>query len=194
MENIEKEYNQWYWKLYRYWKWDFKHLPRDIIQGFKNLWKWLPIIYKDRDWDNYYIFEVLKFKLKNTANYLEKHNRYVGVDNDAKYIRICERLISKLQDEYYQSEYFEYYDFDVEWLDVEDNKQVKRFKSVETKNELIKYFTKYPNTYKKVRFDFKCEGFKGSEGIALTMGIERHLKARKLLFKIIEDKIEGWWD
>ena len=43
---MSKEYNEWYWKLYRWFKWDAKHLHRDIAQGFKNLWKWLPIIWK----------------------------------------------------------------------------------------------------------------------------------------------------
>ena len=38
------------------------------------------------------------------------------------------------------------------------------------------------------------KGFKEEYGIALAIGIERHLKARKLLFKILERKIESWWD
>ena len=76
---MSKEYNEWYWKLYRWFKWEFKYLHRDIAKGIKNLWKWFPVIWKDRDWDNYFIFEALKFKLKNTANYLVKHDRYKGV-------------------------------------------------------------------------------------------------------------------
>jgi hypothetical protein len=31
-------------------------------------------------------------------------------------------------------------------------------------------------------------------GLALAMGIERHLKARKLLFKIMERRIQAWWE
>ena len=41
---MSKEYNEWYWKLYRWFKWEFKYLHRDIAQGIKNLWKWFPII------------------------------------------------------------------------------------------------------------------------------------------------------
>ena len=73
-----KEYNEWYWKLYRWFRWDAKHAHRDIAQGFRNLWKWLPIIWKDRDRDDHFIFEVLKFKIKNTADYTEKKQRFVG--------------------------------------------------------------------------------------------------------------------
>ncbi len=66
-------HNNLYWRIYRWFKWEAKHAPREIAQGFKNLWKWLPIIWKDRDWDNHFIFEVLKFKIKNTAEYTEKN-------------------------------------------------------------------------------------------------------------------------
>jgi hypothetical protein len=30
--------------------------------------------------------------------------------------------------------------------------------------------------------------------LAMVMGIARHEKAKKLLFKILEQKIESWWD
>jgi hypothetical protein len=30
--------------------------------------------------------------------------------------------------------------------------------------------------------------------LAMVMGMARHEKAKKLLFKILEQKIENWWD
>lgn len=93
---MEKKYNQWYWKVYRWWKWEAKHFHRDVIKGIKNLWKWFPIVWKDRDWDDSYIFDALKFKLKNTADYFEKTNSFAGWEDEVKYIRICERLIDKI--------------------------------------------------------------------------------------------------
>ena len=191
---MNKEYNEWYWKLYRWFKWEAKHVHRDIAQGIKNLWKWFPIVWKDRDWDDHFIFEALKFKLKNTADYLAKHDRYVGVEDDIRYIRICEKLIQRVQDNYYQEEYFDYYDFNIEWIPVEGKDDFVEFKEHETRNEVDKYIAKYPNTHKKVLNNPKYKGYQKDTGMALAMGIERHLKARKLLFKILERKIEGWWD
>ena len=77
------------------------------------------------------------------------------------------------------------------WVDEDGFVQ---FKEHETRNEVYKYIAKYPNTHKKVLNNPKYKGYQKDTGMALAMGIERHLKARKLLFKILERKIEGWWD
>lgn len=185
---MNKEYNEWYWRLYRWFKWDIKHFHRDIIQGVKNLWKWFPIVWKDRDWDDYFIFEALKFKLKNTANYLAKYDRYEGVEVDVRYIRICEKLIQRIQDDYYQMEYQDY---------IEDKMHLINGKiEFETiKDNTVDYIKQNPLTHKKVLNNPKYKTYiHNNSGTALAIGIERHLKARKLLFKILEDKIEQWWD
>ena len=36
----------------------------NIIQGIKNLLYWFPIIWKDRNFDEHFIYEILKHKLK----------------------------------------------------------------------------------------------------------------------------------
>ena len=53
-------------KLKLWWEFEGKYLHRDFIEGIKNLIKWFPIIWKDRNWDHSYIYEILKFKLKKT--------------------------------------------------------------------------------------------------------------------------------
>lgn len=183
-----KEYNEWYWKLYRWFKWDAMYLPHSIIKGVKNLWKWLPIVWKDRDWDDYYIFAVLKFKIKNTADYIESNKTYVGWENDVRYMRICEKLIDRITDDYYQMEYFDYLE---QKMYVEDGKL--EFETI--KDNTFNYIKQYPAAYKKVVFDPKYESYKvTNSGICIAMGMVRHAKARRLLFLILERKIEGWWD
>ena len=46
---------------------------RNITQGFESLWKWLPVIWKDRQWDHQFIYEVIKHKLHLTEQ-LIRHN------------------------------------------------------------------------------------------------------------------------
>lgn len=183
-----KEYNQWYWRLYRWAKWEGRYLHRDVIQGFKNLWKWLPIVWKDRDWDDHFIFEALKFKIKNTANYLAKYDRYEGVEKNVRYMRICEKLIQHIQNNHYQMEYQDYLE---DKMHVVDGKI--EFETI--KDNTADYIKQYPLTYKKVTLDPRYETYlANNSSTCLAMGIERHLKARKLLFKILEEEIEGWWD
>ena len=192
-------HNNLYWRIYRWFKWEAKHAPSDISQGFKNLWKWLPIIWKDRDWDNHFIFEVLKFKIKNTAKYTEKKQRFVGWESEVRYMRICEKLITSIQDEHYSHEYFDYYDntFSFEKIENSDNFEMK---SEVTRDDLQSYINKYPNTKRFVMNHPKYSKFTNSMSeatnsrLAMVMGIARHEKAKKLLFKILENRIESWWD
>ena len=191
---MRTKYNEWYWKVYRWIKWDLKHFPRDVKKGFINLYKWFPIVWKDRDWDNHFIFEALKFKLKNTANYFEEKQRFVGWEDEVKYIRICEKLITRIQDDYYQMEYTDYVNMEFDLIPISNTDRFE-YKSTVTENNLNKYFALYPKTKKKTLSSDKYKAYVSTDtGLALAMGIERHLKARKLLFKIMEEKIEGWWD
>ena len=60
-------------KKFLWWlRWEAKYSHKDLYQGIKNLVRWFPIIWRDRDWDDHYIFEVLKFKLKNQSKYIDK--------------------------------------------------------------------------------------------------------------------------
>jgi len=189
------KYNQWYWKLYRWFKWDTKHLHRDIAQGFRNLWKWLPVIWKDRDWDDFYIFEVLKYKIKNTADYTEKKQRFVGWEKEVRYMRICVKLIERLQDEHYQSEYFNYFEENHTFEPIDFNQKLFEIKSETVRDDLETYISMYPHAHRRLINDDVLTNYKkGNSSIALGMGIIRHRKAKNLLFKILENRIEYWWD
>ena len=191
---MSTEYNEWYWKLYRWVKWELPYQHKYIKYGVQNLYKWFWVIWIDRDWDDHFIFETLKFKLKNTANYFEEKQRFVGWEDEVKYIRICEKLITRIQNDYYQAEYTDYVEIEYYLVPIKDTDK-SEYKTSIVENHLEKYFALYPKTKKKVLSDTKYKSYIPTDrGTALAMGIERHLKARKLLFKIMERRIESWWD
>lgn len=41
---------------------------RDFRIGIKNLIKWFPVIWKDKDWDHEYFEDIILFKLQNMYN------------------------------------------------------------------------------------------------------------------------------
>ena len=43
---------------------DAKYLHYDVYYGFKNLFYWFKIIWKTREWDESYMFEIEQHKLK----------------------------------------------------------------------------------------------------------------------------------
>lgn len=183
-----------YWKIYRWFRWDAKHFHRDVAQGFKNLWRWFPIVWKDRDWDDHFIFEPLKFKIKNTADCFEKNQRFVGWEREVFYMRICVKLIERIQTEYYQCEYFDYYEFESKFEKIE-NSDLTEWKSETTRDELEIFIAKYPHAKRVVMKDSTLENYRSSnQGLGLAIGIVRHRKAKNLLFRILQERIEYWWD
>ena len=161
---------------------------REFFEGLRNILRWIPIIYKDKDWDQYYIFEVLKFKLKNQAEYINKRGIHLSAKRDAQIMMTCVRLIEKLQNEYYSSEYFEYYKSYLDFKKLENSDLFEITETV-TSEALDGYFKKYPLVYKKV---YDKNSSKGS--IAFRIGKVNEARAHRLLFKIIENNISHWWD
>ena len=140
---MSEEYNEWYWRLYRWLRWKLPYQHKYIKYGVKNLYKWFWVIWNDRDWDHHYIFQVLKFKLEKQANHLAENGFHNNAQRDAELMMTCVRLIDKLQNEYY--------------------------------------------------YDELCKsGVRSSEAVKNV--IAKHNKAKRLLFKIMNDRIEEWWD
>ena len=140
---MSEEYNEWYWRLYRWLRWELPYQHKYIKYGVKNLYKWFWVIWKDRDWDHYYILQVLKFKLEKQANHLAENGFHNNAQRDAELMMTCVQLIDKLQNEYY--------------------------------------------------YDELCKsGVRSSEAVQNV--IAKHKKAKRLLFKIMNDRIEEWWD
>lgn len=185
MSQEEKKYRQ---SFYWWWKLEGKHIPRDIIIGVKNLIKWFPIVFKDRDWDSHYIFEVLKFKIKNTSKYIGEADRYVGCERDVEIMNTVVRLIDMVQNETYSMEYMDYETGEF---------SLEKFQEYRNNQDYSKYFEKYPLIYKYV-----CETPKHKDvlnndcdnSIALSMGMINHQRAKKILFKLLNEHIEKWWD
>ena len=73
----------------------------DVIQGIPNLIRWFPVVWKDRDWDHVYIYDVLRFKLKNTEKCI-RNGLHVDADKEANRIKTCVNLLDRLRNDVYQ--------------------------------------------------------------------------------------------
>ena len=72
---------------------------RKFIYGIKNLIKWFPIIWKDRDWDYYYIMEIYKKKLLFTAKHMRKNGYHENSPKYAEQIENCAAWMHMVQNE-----------------------------------------------------------------------------------------------
>lgn len=181
-----------------WWNHEGKYYHKMFRNGVKNLIYWFPIIWKDRNWDSHYIFEIMKHKLSAQADYIGSNDRHTRAQLDAKRMRLCVKLMKLVQDEFYSSEYSDYHNTKHWFEDIPEKPGYSSWESKTLGENFDDYFKKYPLIYKRVK---NGEGIYGREGrkedkqvIAMNIGYINHERARKLLFKIMEENIEGWWD
>ena len=187
-------------RIYLWWNHDGRYYHKYFKQGIKNLIYWLPIIWKDRNWDQDYIYEVLKHKLKAQAKYIGDANRHTRAKQDARRIIICTKLIQLCQDETYATEYINYFE-DKHWFEpCEDKSGYSTWKSETLSQNFDDFFKKYPLVYKKV---MNGEGLYTLDGkdesdmkrlIAMNISHINQKRAQDLLFKILNENINRWWD
>jgi hypothetical protein len=155
------------------------------IWQIKNVIKWLPKIWNQYDFDYHYSIEVFKFQLQKQAEFLDSDKAItLCAKNRAKRIRTVIKLMDKVYNEdyalEYQSELKSMYGEDVLDFDFVPNGE---FKGEKTYSMKYKYET-WNNS----------DEVQETHDILFKMSQEKQKKAHKLLWKLIEKDIRGWWD
>lgn len=187
-------------RKFMWWLKDARYYHKDFISGVKNLYKWLPIIWKDRNWDNFYIYQIMEFKLRNQAKYIGTNDRHTRAKKDARDMLICADLIAKIKDSYYDGEYMDYHKSEFEFLPLEDKPGFSELKINTISDDFDTYFKKYPSwkkraiKYIKENKDRFTSDHNDDKLVAMVMGDLRQEKAKCLVFKIMSKNIDGWWE
>ena len=161
---------------------NLKDFPKNLKYYFKNIIKWSPILWKDRDWDHYFIYEALRFKIQKTSECINLNQRYIGFERDVEIMNTCVRLISKIQENYYELEYQDYQKTNM-YTTPEENGCSRLHVDI-LEDHIEDYYKKYKNDVK--RFKGKLSG--------LRLGYYRQERAKTILFRLIENNIDKWWD
>lgn len=181
-----------------WWNHEGRYYHKTFKTGIKNLWYWFPVIWKDRNWDSNYIFEIMTHKLKAQSKYIGERDIHTRAKRDAEIMMTCVRLMKLVQEEFYSSEYSDYHKTKHWFEELEDKPGYSSWESKLLEENFDDYFKKYPLIYKKVMNGdgvFKREGREDDKQIiAMNISHINHDRARKLLFKIMEENIERWWD
>jgi len=189
---IEKITNWWWdnigWKI------------RDIYRSIRSVIRWFPVIWNDRDWDDWYIYKILQTKLKFQSKYIGDRDIHTRAKRDAEVMNICVRLIDKLMGDFYDMEYLDYHESTFSFVD-SDKPDYKRLEITDTSENFDEFFKKYPLVYKKVLkvgdkniFSLYEDGVLSKKRIAMNISQINHDRARKLLFNVMGDNINRWWD
>ena len=163
----------------------------EFVRGIQNLIHWLPVIWKDRHWDDHYIFEVLKHKIKLQQKYIVNSNRHTRVNIDNRDMTIVLNLIERIQDEYYALECYEYENSKFRFEPAGDKKYTIEQDVISENYDA--YLKKYRTS---VRAVMKKDMETTIDKSKLCFWVAQHnqQKAHDLLFKILKERLTWWWD
>ena len=188
--------NEIYWKVNSF----FKELPYNVKHGVKNLIRWIPIIWKDRDYDHNFIYELIKVKLEFQGEYIKKKNRFVSSSREGERMLLVSRLIQREQDDFYSMEPFDYHESEISFNEIEGRPGLKSMDVKITSENFDEYFKKYPRIYKKVlngeigKLRLRDDEVENKSIIATTISYENQKRCHQLIFKIMDQNINKWWD
>ena len=86
-----------------------KKIYYNIYYGIINLINYFPIIWKDRGYDYYFIYQLLQHKLKLTSKSLQKYGNFVNSEREVEVLNTIIKLIEREQTSYYDLESQKYY-------------------------------------------------------------------------------------
>ena len=164
----------------------------NIKNGLISLWTWKSVIWKDRHWDDHYILEVLKHKLILQRKELVSANRHTSIPQTNRDITICLNLIERIQEEYYNMEYMDYFVSDYTWEDYDETGS-KQLVIDEISNTADDYFKIHRSTVKKCLKKDRNLLF-DKKRLAMAVSLENQKKCQALLFRILSERINWWWD
>lgn len=156
-------------------------LYKNLVKGFINLFKYFSIIWKDRDWDYLFFFLLLRKKLQSMSSYFEKHSIREDGKKEVKKIDFCIRCLDRL----IEDNYFDPDDtLTKKWGDLKFNYEPYLDKGglfVEINRENIKTSEALDEYWKEWE---------------KLVHLEYYFRERdiKLLFKVISQNVENWWD
>lgn len=149
---------------------------------FRNLRRWLPLVWNKYDFDYSYSIDMFKRALLDQAEFMESDRAHgVSAKDDAKRIRTVVRLMEKVYDDSYSLEYQdklkELYGDDVldfDFVDCEFNNL----------HELKWSYKDRPN----------AEEIDKMHRELLKESQAKQERAEQLLWKLVAHNIRGWWD
>ena len=164
---------------------------RYFIGGCKNIIRWIPTLYKDKDWDDWYIFTILQKKIEFQRKEIIYANRHMDVDRDNRDMTIVLNLIERVKDEFYNTEYLDYEESEFRFEPVEDNENLRSLEVDVLSERYDEFLKKYQSSVRKV---LKERPNLNKKDLCFYVSKHNQERAHNLLFKILKERMRWWWD
>ncbi len=155
----------------------------DIPYGIESILRWFPVIWKDRNWDACFVFLILRKKIALMEVHHKKYGHFVDSDKTVKELRVCRKLLDRLvKDEYEERALAPH---NKKWGETKS-----RIEPCKDNKHLAEWIMTRPNANTPEEKEQESKEF-----VKLYDGAQ--LKRRRdinVLFKIISNRVQTWWD
>ncbi len=167
------------------------HKIKIFFYSLWNFYRYFSVIYNDRHYDYSFILSLMERKIELMAVVMSKSKRYEGFERNVEKMNTCVSLLKKVRDEYYEMEHSDYHDTEWEFIPSDACEGCSEIKTVVISENFDDYFDKHRLATKRVLKNLEGIGSKHTQ--AIFVGIDRHNKAKEILFKMLDRNIESWW-
>ena len=164
---------------------------RQFLTSCNNIIKWAPTIWKQRDWDDGFIFEILQKKIEFQRKEIIYANRHTQVGRDNRDMTIALNLIERVKEDYYGIEYLDYSETKFRFEDIEGREDAKRWEIDVLSERYDEFLMKYPSSVRKV---LKEKTDLDKRDLCFYVSHYNQEKAHDLLFRILRERMRCWWD
>jgi hypothetical protein len=166
-----------------------------FVDSVTNLIDWLPTIWNDRHWDDYYITKILQKKIELQRQYIVSHNRHLSADSDNFWMTVTLNLIEREHESYYENDdYMDYTKLDFRQFHEEKRITTEYFDLAIVQDKLDEYINKYKKLIPRVKAKYNLEGVVNNRILATFIGVYNQERCRNLIFEILKQKSAHWWD
>lgn len=158
---------------------------RDFTIGISNLRRWLPIVWKDRDWDKHYLMEPLLFKLRNHIEYTKNHGHLASGPDQIRSMTECLELLEKVHGEWTNYEYPEILKHEARWGKSD-------FYSVKCENRPGIYVLKDRNDERYTEQELNIK--RQSTLMASRIAHNKRKRDFEVAMEIFVKNFDSWWD
>ena len=181
--------------------WDRKtwrrHAPiwfKEFVDGITNIIRWMPTLYRDRDWDDFYITKMLQKKIEFQREYLVKHNRHLSIPQDNRDMTWVLNLIERKHEDYYSLEKYDYEDSEFVFTPCIDKPDYSTIETKVNSENWDEYLAKYKGAVRRVKKLYSDKDLSDKRDLTHYVGRYNQERAEKLLWKIMAERSARWWD
>ena len=164
---------------------------RYFIDGIKNIIRWMPTMYHDRDWDQWHIYNVLQKKIEFQRKELINANRHTDINRDNRDMTIVLNLIERVNEDFYGVEYLDYSESKFRFEPIEGDDEYYTMEQDVISENYDEYIKKYQSSVRKV---LKEKPDLDKKDLCFWVARHNEEKAHDLLHRILKERIRHWWD